>query len=57
MWVLENIIMKAHAKFEQASLIGNTQKSKGTASNENDHPYYLSLRQKFGLKIAHSTKL
>ena len=29
-WVLGNVIMKAHAKSQEASSIGNTQKSRGT---------------------------
>ena len=28
--VLGNVIMKAHAQFQEASSIGNTQKSRGT---------------------------
>ena len=32
-WVLGNVIMKAHAKFQEASSIGNTQKSRGTVDD------------------------
>ena len=28
--IIGNVIMKAHAKFQKASLIGNVQKSRGT---------------------------
>ena len=28
--VTENVVKKAHAKFQEASSIGNTQKSRGT---------------------------
>ena len=29
-WVLGNVIRKSHAKFQEASSIGNTQKLRGT---------------------------
>ena len=39
--VLRDVIMKAHAKFQEASSIGITQKSRRTQGSDEDHcPYY-----------------
>ena len=54
--------MKAHAKFQEASSIGNTQKSRGTAddthceaSDEDYYPYYdKNLRSKSQFRQSHN---
>ena len=39
-YVLGNVIRKAHAKFQETSSIGNTEKSGATQASDEDHyPY------------------